>query len=224
MIKSIIFDFDGVILESAGIKTEAFKEIFADVFIGQPEKLQRVMDYHIRNAGISRFVKFRYAYEQLLHEQLSKDKETELGEKFARVVYDKVIAAPFVPGARKFLERNRDSYLFFIASGTPEQELSRIIKARHLGSFFKEVHGSPKEKKDIITDVMERHGFSRDEVAYVGDAESDRLAAESSRVIFIERSPGSKAVFSSGENIIGDLADLDSAIEYINRSISKTHI
>ncbi|GAF78578.1 unnamed protein product, partial [marine sediment metagenome] len=30
MIKAIIFDFDGVIVESSDIKTEAFRELFQD--------------------------------------------------------------------------------------------------------------------------------------------------------------------------------------------------
>ncbi len=183
MIKAIIFDFDGVILESADIKTEAFAELFS----GYLQKNKEIIEYHLVNAGISRYVKFRYIYEQILGQSLSKEKETELGRSFSQIVLQKVLNASFVPGAKEFLDTNKSRYQFFIASGTPEEELHNIIGSRGLKGYFKEIHGSPKRKTDIINDILNKHAFARNEVVYIGDAESDRRAAEETGVAFIER-------------------------------------
>ena len=61
MIKAIIFDFDGVLVESAEIKTEAFRQLFSSF----PDKVHEIVEYHKRNMGISRYVKFRYFYENI---------------------------------------------------------------------------------------------------------------------------------------------------------------
>lgn len=185
MIKAIIFDFDGVLVESADIKTEAFKELFADY----PQKIKEIVNYHLVNAGVSRYVKFRYIYEHILGKDLSKDKEIELGRRFSQIVWQRILEAPFITGAKEFLDTYKDKYQFFIASGTPEEELQNIINAKKLHSYFKEIHGSPKEKTDIINNIINNYVFDRDEVVYVGDSQSDRIAAEQAGIVFIERIP-----------------------------------
>ena len=51
------FDFDGVIVDSVNIKTEAFAEIYKPY--GQ-KIVDRVINHHISNGGMSRFKKFKY--------------------------------------------------------------------------------------------------------------------------------------------------------------------
>ena len=52
MIKIIFFDFDGVIVESVDIKTKAFAMLFEHE--GR-DIANRVIDYHLKNSGVSRF-------------------------------------------------------------------------------------------------------------------------------------------------------------------------
>ena len=110
-----------------------------------------------------------------------------MGERFSRIVVEQILKAPFVPGVIDFLSRNKDSYHFFIASGTPDEELRNIIAYRQLTHFFREIHGTPKSKEDIIKDILQRYAFSGEEVAFVGDAESDCTAADKAGVFFIAR-------------------------------------
>jgi len=220
VIKAIIFDFDGVIVESAGLKTEAFREIFS----AYPRKIDEILRYHLINAGISRYVKFRYIYNRILKLKLPNAKEIELGKRFSRIVFKKVLKAPFVAGAREFLDRHKTHYQFFIASGTPEKELRNIASLRGLGSFFKGVYGSPKKKSNIINGIIREYEFEKNNVIYIGDAESDRIAARDAKIIFIERKASFDANRKNEPWVIKDLAGLEGVLRKISRNNGRTQL
>lgn len=220
MIKAIIFDFDGVILESADIKTEAFADLFSDY----PDKVKDILDYHLANAGISRYVKFRYIYENFLGKDFSKQEEKQLGEEFSQIVLNKVLSACFVPGAKEFLEEGRSKYKFFIASGTPEKELHNILQDRGLNIYFEKVYGSPKEKSSIIKEIIKNYGFSKREVVFVGDAESDRIAAKEADIVFVERKKSFDPKVKNSKNVVGDLVGFREFLDKINNCLTKEQL
>jgi len=55
--KTLVFDCDGVVLNSNKIKTQAFYE--ATKQFGH-ESAQALVDYHVANGGISRYAKFEW--------------------------------------------------------------------------------------------------------------------------------------------------------------------
>ena len=91
MIKAIVFDLDGVIIESAEIKTDAFRVLFADY----PDALPEIIAYHQRNSGLSRYEKLRYFYKKILEQDLPAQKEAELGERYSHIAVEKVLNAPY---------------------------------------------------------------------------------------------------------------------------------
>jgi beta-phosphoglucomutase-like phosphatase (HAD superfamily) len=50
-VQAVIFDFDGVIVESMDIKTQAFVELFRD----HPEHHETIVRLHLENGGMSRY-------------------------------------------------------------------------------------------------------------------------------------------------------------------------
>ena len=187
-IKIIILDFDGVILESMDIKTNAFKELFKDY----PEHLDAIVEYHIRNGGVSRFKKFSYIYNNILKLPLDENKLKELGEEFSHLVLQEMLRCPFVQGVQDFLDEYSKKVGLFIASGTPQEELHLIVNERGLLDYFKGVYGTPALKTEIIEHILNEEAIRKEEAIFVGDAFSDYEDAKKVEIPFVARFEGSK--------------------------------
>lgn len=217
MIKVIIFDFDGVLVESAEIKTEAFRTLFANY----PDKVKEIVAYHEKNMGISRYIKFKYIYKEILQEKLSPSKEIELGRLFSKIVLDKILIAPFVKGAKEFLSQYHNLYSLFIASGTPEDELRYIVSKRGISNYFKGIFGAPHEKTEIIRDILNEGSFLKNEVVFLGDAESDRFATKIIGIPFIVRvSPEENSNLHNVEWKIRDFSELNDLLRKIHNEFN----
>jgi len=212
MIGIIILDFDGVILESVSVKTEAFRKLFSFA----PEHIDEIIQYHKENGGMSRYDKFRHIYKSILRQDLPKQKFKELSETFADLVFEEMIKTPFVPGAHDFLEKYYTTMTLYIVSATPEEELIRIIRARKISHYFRRVYGAPRKKADCIREIIKYTGPYPDSVIFVGDAKNDFEAAQAIGVRFIGRiKPGDENRFLGLSGIDALIPDLHELARYI---------
>ncbi len=211
MIRAVIFDFDGVILESAVIKTRAFGEVVKSY---PKQQADEFVAYHMTHMGISRHVKFRYFIEEILKEEYTDEKEKVLADGFERIVFEQVMKCPFVPGAKEFLEDAHQKYDLYIASGTPDEEMHRVVEGRGLTGYFREVYGTPLKKPEIIEMILDKHGYDRSEVFFVGDAGTDLNAANACRLKFIGRMTDENTeVFKDIRYKITDLRQIEKILE-----------
>ncbi len=202
---ALVFDFDGVLVESTAVKTQAFASIYREY--GE-DIATRAVDYHLEHAGVSRLIKFRYLHRALLGITLSDEETAKLGERFSALVVEAVIAAPWVAGAREFLEEHSRSLSLFIVSGTPDEELKTIVARRGMANYFRSVHGSPALKGEIITGIIHRHRLEPEKTLMIGDASEDLNGARQAGVRFIGRIHGTANPFPSDVITIGDLTGL----------------
>ena len=177
----LIYDFDGVICDSVNIKTEAFVEMYHPY---GKEIQEKVETYHLMHGGISRFEKFRYFESHLLGNKVTEAKINDLANRFSALVKEKVIAANYIPGALDFLIKNKQKRQF-ICTGTPENEILEIIKAKGIASCFDKIYGSPSSKSSIIKTILQYCNKSSDDCVFFGDAMTDYHAAKKCAVPFI---------------------------------------
>lgn len=185
-IRVLALDFDGVIVESVGIKDQAFEEIFKQY----PEQLAQIMEYHRSHNATIRYDKFKYITETILHQPYSETIGQKLGEKFSRYVFKKIVACPSVPGAKEFLEYFYGRLPLYLISMTPEEELTSILKARNLATYFKKVYAYPWEKKESIQDILRQEQCAPQQVVFIGDTLEDYQTANECFVHFVGRYSG----------------------------------
>ncbi|MHC9543668.1 MAG: HAD family hydrolase [Vulcanimicrobiota bacterium] len=210
MIKAVIFDFDGVLVESVDIKTKAFGQLFESE--GE-DIVKKVIDYHLLNTGVSRFDKFKYIYKEFLKRPLPNDEFEKLCSQFANLFMENVVKAPYVKGAREFIEKHHNDLLLFVASATPQKEIEEIVTKRYMRHYFKKVYGAPKSKSDAAQEVLNDFSFHHEEAVFIGDALSDHKAAQNNNLFFIARMSGDPSLFDGIDCIkLPDLQGIETVI------------
>lgn len=204
--RALIFDFDGVLVESEPIKTRAFQILYREY---GPEVVAAAVAHHEANGGIPRRTKIRHCHKMLLDIELNQEELDRLCRQFSALVEGKVVASDWVPGAKEALFDHFGRRPMFIVSGTPQDEITRILERRGMKAWFVEAHGSPPDKATTIRGILARHGLDRRAVLFVGDAAADWRAARETGVRFLGRlaDPG-RNPFPAGTPVISDLTQL----------------
>ena len=201
MLKGIIFDFDGVIAESVQVKSDAFAELY------QPygfDIVKKVVEHHEANGGMSRFKKIKYYHESYLNYRICKEEIMELAGQFSNLVVEQVIASPYVPGALEYIKKSYGKYKLFISTGTPTEEIKKILKRRNILQYFLGIYGSPESKINHIKSIIDIHKFSPIELLFFGDSPTDWEAAKANDITFILRSHDANCAYFKdydGKNI-----------------------
>lgn len=190
MIKSaiqvLVFDFDGVIVESNAVKTE----VFAEIFKGYPDFYEVMMDFHLKNISASRVDKFRYLASLLRLEDPALFMD-EILKKFSHTVKKEVVAAPLVDGALSLLAKYFKEMPLYLASVTPEEELKDILVQKNIECYFKGVYGCPPWKKsDALSDIAYLENVDVSRMLLIGDSSGDQKAAMIAGVNFVGRDSG----------------------------------
>ena len=181
--KYLVFDFDGVILDSVGIKTDAFAELYAS--FGK-DIVTNVVAHHEKNGGVSRFKKSRYYHPEFLDQHLSNAEIEILSNKFSNLVLDKILSANEIKGFNTFIDGQiSDGKVCIINSATPEDELIKIIKHRNLTKYFQSILGSPLTKFENLEKIKAQFKCEYSDMVFFGDAVSDFKAAHEAGVDFV---------------------------------------
>lgn len=203
-LRAVVLDFDGVVTDSVDVKTRAFEAVFSGE---SADAIARILEYHAAHNGISRFEKFRWAYREVLRRALTPEAEAALGERYNRLVEDAVVAAAEIPGALGFVRSC--PIPVFVASGTPEEELRRIVVRRGYEGLFAGVFGTPMKKAPILRRLAQSLSIVPARLAMVGDAMTDHKAATEVGARFVGVvAPGRPNPFPMGTDVLPDLTGL----------------
>jgi HAD superfamily hydrolase (TIGR01549 family) len=207
MLSAIVFDFDGVIVESAEIKTRAFITLFESA----PGPTEQIVAYLRENAGLSRYTKFRHIYETLLRLPLSTDEMNRLDRRFSELVADEIRRCPLVPGVLPFIQARAKELPLFIVSATPEAELVSIAKDRGLEKFFSGIYGAPATKPSLLRSIQANLAQPPQGLLFIGDTVHDYQAASEAGTRFLGRANDVEcSPFASSVITVRDFVHLES--------------
>lgn len=178
----VIFDSDGVILDSNNMKSQAFIDSLPE----EPNAQVRVfIEYHKQHGGLSRYEKFRYYFENM---KASTNPEVEIImalDRFSSIVRKGLLECNYVPGVLEFIAKAKALELkLFVVSGSDETELKEVFKQREILQYINEVFGSPLNKNMNTQKVIDITGLERKGL-FFGDSESDYVAAHKYGIEFI---------------------------------------
>lgn len=179
--KTLVFDCDGVVLNSNKIKTQAFYE--ATKHFGH-EPAQALVDYHVQNGGISRYAKFEYFITQILQQSFDETLNQDLLERFANAVKQGLMNCEVAEGLEQ-LKAQTPNANWLIVSGGDQQELREVFAARDLAKYFEGgIFGSPDTKDTILARELENGNITRPAL-FLGDSKYDYQAAKAAGLDFI---------------------------------------
>ena len=173
--KVILWDFDGVILDSMAIRELGFRNVLQDY---PEDKVEKLIQFHYKNGGWSRYVKFRYFFEQILEEEASKDSITELCNEFSKIMLELLSSKDLlIQDSLTYIMGNYLNQEMHIVSGSDQIELRKLNEELDISHFFKTIHGSPTPKTELVKKLLGTLPYSLNEVALIGDSINDLEAA-----------------------------------------------
>jgi phosphoglycolate phosphatase-like HAD superfamily hydrolase len=180
--KSVVFDCDGVILQSNKIKTNAFRESLK----GDPIALiDQFIEYHKSNGGISRYVKFEYYYQYIKCEKNYKTLSKKAISRYSEIVVEGLMVADYIPGVINAINYFNDKNIpCFVISGGDQIELNEVFSKRGIDNSFVEILGSPVTKKQHILE-MKKSSKLKFPGIFFGDSYTDMEAADIAGFDFI---------------------------------------
>lgn len=185
--KHLIFDFDGVLVESNEIRFEGFRLLFSAYPRHQVDKL---IQFAMANGGLSRYTKIRYFFEEIRNESITEEKIKTMSHEYSNFVKQKIIESKPVEGSLEFLSQYHNMLDFAIISGSDQEELVEVCKVRGIYHYFTEILGAPLSKEENFNKLFLRTGWKREDILFVGDTTNDLSAAICCGVAFMGRNSG----------------------------------
>ena len=166
--RSIVFDFDGVLVDSNAIKRDAYRQALQHKG-ATTELLNRCLAEHPDGdrTGIIRML-LRH-----LSPRADESEVVSCVSEYSRICLESISTCPEVDGASAALEILHAEYPLYINSATPEEPLHQIVSARGWSGFFRGVLGRPSSKLANFARIQAAEGVPAEMLLFVGDRQAD---------------------------------------------------
>lgn len=180
--KVILWDFDGVIMDSMPVRDKGFQLVLEHY---PNEQVDELMKFHRGNGGLSRYVKFRHFFNTIRNEEISDERIGELAAKFSEVMLDHLLDEKlFIRDSLDFIRDNHQKFEMHIVSGSDGTELNHICRSLSIANYFKSICGSPTPKTQLVQNVLLENRYDKETVTLIGDSINDMDASRSNGIDF----------------------------------------
>ncbi|MBR9925683.1 MAG: HAD family hydrolase [Gammaproteobacteria bacterium] len=181
---TLVFDCDGVVLDSNKVKTEAFYQ--ATLPYGEAAA-QAMVDYHVANGGISRYKKFAYFLKQIAPAYISQKQDSDLEallQAYAQHVREGLLNCEMAPSLET-LRKQTSEARWLIVSGGDQAELRDVFAQRGIAELFDGgIFGSPDTKDEILARELAIENIQQPAL-FLGDSKYDYQAASAAGLDFV---------------------------------------
>lgn len=187
----MVFDCDGVLLDSNLIKTDAFYDCALPY--GRTAA-QALRDFHVQRGGISRYAKFEHFLRHIVGQSTVDETELKaLIDRYGAQVRSALLTCPAAHGLAA-LRQATPQARWMVVSGSDQTELREVLLARGWGDWFDGgIFGSP-DTKDTILQREISQACSPTPAVFFGDSAYDQQAALAAGLEFVFVSDWSEAV------------------------------
>ena len=179
--EAIIFDFDGVILDSARMKTNAFITLYGVTDPAMQDRLRRMV---WQNGGLSRVKTLAILEQDLFGRTPTEESVADLARRYAGMVDTAVNDCPLIAGAESLL-RGLNGTPCHLVSGTPHDTLMGTVRAKGLEHFFVTITGSPSRKAEVFAKIVATGNHDPAQTLAVGDSLTELDASRQVGTAFV---------------------------------------
>lgn len=181
--KAILWDFDGVLINSGEVREMGFRKVLSDF---PDEQVELFLDFHRKNGGLSRYVKFRFLLEDIRGEKGVEEKVSQLASSFSGIMRE-LLADPayLINETVAFVKKYHREIPMHIVSGSDGDELRYLCFKLGLSAFFRTIEGSPTPKNTLVKNILISEKYDRKHVALIGDSINDYEAAVINEIEFL---------------------------------------
>ena len=179
----LIWDFDGVLIDSNDIREMGFRKVLQGY---NPLQIDDFINYHRQNGGLSRYHKFNYFFESIVCEDKASSVINDLCENYKMLMLEALGKDEYlIQETVGFMKRLRYLHEQMLVSASDESELKILTKSLNVDHFFTQILGSPTSKLDNLRMLIEKDLIDPDDAIYIGDSLNDKEAAEINGICFI---------------------------------------
>lgn len=170
MLRHLVFDFDGTLVPSNALKRDAF---FACV-----DHVDGAAAF-IRSMLLVDPTRDRYTVFSELAEQFPECGDADaLTLEYATICHEGIVAMLDEGGPGDLFRLLRANGLgLHLSSGTPRDALASIVRDAGWQSLVDSIHGAPMSKAQTLKTLMTQHRLIPQQLAVIGDGDSDEAAA-----------------------------------------------
>lgn len=180
--KVIFWDFDGVILDSMLVRDKGFREVLKGYPLDEVDKL---MEFHNLNGGLSRYVKLRYFFEKIRNENITETEVKQWANSFSLIMKKSLVdKSLLIEDSVTFIKENYTKYQMHIVSGSDGIELRYLCEKLGLSNYFISIHGSPTPKIKLVSELLNFYHYKKNNVILIGDSINDHEAAHLNEISF----------------------------------------